>query len=115
MHITTDLSTEASAGSLQQKRAEASGTSRPAASATQSGAAASELEPSLQRLIETPPSIPDANFEIQDQSGASQAVAFLRQSMMGQRATVLAAQANQSHKNVLSLLPANDQSGLGSC
>jgi hypothetical protein len=107
MHINTDFSTEASTGSLQQKRAEASGTSRPASSATQAGAATSQLEPSLQCLIETPSSVQDADFEIQDQSGASQAVTFLRQSMMGQPATALAAQANQSYQNILSLLPAS--------
>jgi hypothetical protein len=115
MLITTDLTTEAATGSFQQTRAEESGTSRPASSATQGDAVTSQLEPSLQRLIETPSSIQDADFEIQDQPGASQAVAFLRQSMMGQPATALAAQANQSYKNVLGLLPASDQSGVEPC
>ena len=108
MLINTDLSSDTLVLSLQQKRAEASGASSQAAAATQAASTASQLDPLLQRLTETPSAVQDGGSEIQDESEATQAINSLLQSMRGQPGTAMSAQANQSSQNVLSLLQSID-------
>jgi flagellin-like hook-associated protein FlgL len=69
---------------------------------------ASQIDPSLQRLTDLPAGVQDAEWEIQDEQGAGQAVEAARQGMLRQPGTSQAAQANQLSQNVLSLLQPAD-------
>jgi hypothetical protein len=104
MFITTDLSTDSALASRQNPRPAAGATASQTSAAPANDSAASQLDPSLQRLAGLPAGAQDADQEIQDEQGAGQAVEFLRQSMMGQPATAMTAQGNQLSQNVLSLL-----------
>jgi hypothetical protein len=108
MLINTDLSTDTSALSLQQKRLEASGTSSQASAATQAASTLSQLDPLLQRLTETPSPVQDGGSEIQDESQVTPIMKSLLQSMSGQPGTAMAAQANQLSENVLNLLQSTE-------
>ena len=108
MLINTDLSSDTLALSLQQKRAEASGVSNQASTATAPASSASQLDPLLQRLTDTPSSIQGGDIEIQDESEATKAMGSLLQSMRGQPGMAMAAQGNPLSENVLSLLQSID-------
>jgi hypothetical protein len=103
MLINTNLASDTSPVALQQKRAETSAASTQALSTLEADSS-NPLDPSLQRLTETPSSIQDAAWAIQDEAGASQVMENLRQSMLGQPEMAMAAQGNQLSGNVLSLL-----------
>lgn len=107
MFINTNLAADTSAVNLQQEQLDTPNTSSPASSSPAADSSAS-LDPSLLRLTETPASIPDDDFAIQDEAGANQAMENLRQSMLGQPGMVMAAQGNQFSGNVLSLLQPTD-------
>jgi len=94
MFINTNLAADTSAVNLQQEQLDTPNTSSPASSSPAADSSAS-LDPSLLRLTETPASIPDDDFAIQDEAGANQAMENLRQSMLGQPGMVMAAQGNQ--------------------
>jgi len=105
MLINADLSTDTLALSLQPKRSEAGASASQTSSSTSaSGSAASQMDPSLQRLTDVPAGVQDAQWAIQDEQGAGQAVEAARQGMLRQPGTVFAAQANQLSQNVLNLL-----------
>jgi hypothetical protein len=109
MLINTDLSTETSAQSLQQKRSEASGASSQVSSAsTQDTSTASQLDPLLQRLTAAPFPVQDGGPEIEDEAGAAPIMNSLFHSMSNQPAMAMGAQANQLSQNVLSLLQSID-------
>jgi flagellin-like hook-associated protein FlgL len=108
MLINADLPTENLALSLQQKRPEAGTATSQTSSTAGNGSTASQLDASLQRLTDVPAGVQDADWEIQDEQGAGQAVDFARQAMLKQPGTTLAAQANQLSQNVLSLLQPAD-------
>ena len=103
MLINADLSTDAAPANLQRQRAEA-GAVAPQSSTTVSAPSASHMDPSLQRLTEAPSSLLDGDSGIHDESQASQITDSLLQTMRGQPATAMGAQANQLSENVLSLL-----------
>jgi hypothetical protein len=103
MHITTDLSTDTAPASRHQ-RAEAGAAASSSPASRSNPSAASAIDPSLQRLTDVPLGALDAQWEIQDPSGAVQAAQMARQSMERQPDTVLAAQANPLPQNVLNLL-----------
>jgi hypothetical protein len=107
MLISTDLSTDNLALSLQPKRPDLSGASSQVAAAPQAGSA-SQLDPLFQRLTESPSSIQNGNSEVQDESQATQVMNSLFQSMRGQPGIALAAQGNPLSENVLSLLQPTD-------
>ena len=98
MHINTNLAADASAINLQHAQLDTPAASNPSSSSPET------LDASWQRLLETPASIQDADYAIQDETGADQAMESLRQSMLGQPGLALAAQGNQLSGNVLSLL-----------
>jgi flagellin-like hook-associated protein FlgL len=104
MLINTDLSTDTAALALAQNRTEPGAQ----ASTAQNSPAASQMDASLQRLTATPAEEQDADWEIQDQSGADQATDFARLSILNQPGTALTSQANQLSQNVLSLLQSID-------
>jgi flagellin-like hook-associated protein FlgL len=108
MQINTDLTTENLALSLQQKRTEPGAAASQTSSAAASAAEASQMDPSLQRLTDVPAGVQDAEWEIQDEQGAGQAVEAARQGMLRQPGANLAAQANQLSQNVLNLLQPAD-------
>jgi len=103
MHINTNLAADASAINLQHAQLDTPAASNPSSSSPETDSSAS-LDASWQRLLETPASIQDADYAIQDETGADQAMESLRQSMLGQPGLALAAQGNQLSGNVLSLL-----------
>jgi flagellin len=100
MLLNTDLSSDTAALARSQNRTD---TSAPA-STSQNTPDASQLDPSLQRLTGAPVGVQDADWEIQDQAGADQAVSFARQNILNQSGMALTSQANQLSQNVLSLL-----------
>jgi hypothetical protein len=104
MLINTDLSSETALVNHQNPRTAAGANASQTASAPATASDSSQLDTSLQRLAGVPVGTQDAQWEIQDEQGAGQAVNFLRQNMMGQPGTAMAAQANQLPQNVLSLL-----------
>jgi hypothetical protein len=108
MLINTDLSSDTLPLSLQQKRTEALGASSQAASSTPPASTASQLDPLLQRLTDTPSHVQDGDVQIQDESEATQAMGSLLQSMRGQPGMAMAAQGNPLAENVLSLLQSID-------
>jgi flagellin-like hook-associated protein FlgL len=108
MYINTDLATDNLALALPQKRSEAGAIAPQPSSGAASGSAASQLDPSLQRLTEVPVGIQDAQWEIQDEQGAGQAVAAAQQGMSQQPGVAMSAQGNQLYQNVLSLLQPTD-------
>jgi flagellin-like hook-associated protein FlgL len=108
MLINTDLSTETAVASRQNPRTAPGATASQTSSNSPNDSAASQLDPSLQRLAGLPAGVQDAQAEIQDQKGAGQALEFLHQSMMGQPGTAMAAQANQLSQNVFSLLQSSE-------
>ncbi|HEV7924449.1 MAG TPA: flagellin [Verrucomicrobiae bacterium] len=108
MLINTDLSNETSAANLQRQRAESGTTAPQPSSGASASSAASQLDPSLQRLTQVPAGLQDADLEIHDKQGAAQAVEMARQAMLKQPGTAMSAQANQLHQNVLSLLQPAD-------
>ena len=103
MLINTDLSTDSALASSQNPRAGASSNGSQTSSAS-SDSAAAQLDPSLQRLTDLPAGVQDADWEIQDDKGAAQAVESARQGILGQPGKSMAAQANQLPQNVLILL-----------
>jgi flagellin-like hook-associated protein FlgL len=107
MLINVDLYTDTSSAS-RRPLAEAGAAASQPSSALTNGSAASQMESSLQRLTDAPAGAPDAEWEIQDETGATQASEQARQDMSRQPGTTLAAQANQFAQNVLSLLQAAD-------
>jgi flagellin-like hook-associated protein FlgL len=104
MLINTDLSSDTAAMARPQIRTD-TGT---AASAPPNSPAASQVDPSLQRLTGRPVEMQDADCAIQDQAGADQATSFARLNILSQPGTALASQANQLSQNVLSLLQTID-------
>jgi flagellin-like hook-associated protein FlgL len=104
MLINTDLSPETATLTRPQNRTE---TSVPA-STTQNSQAASQLDPSLQRLTDTPVEMQDADWAIQDEAGADQATSFASLNILQQPGTALTSQANQMSQNVLNLLQSTD-------
>jgi len=104
MLINTDLPTENTLANLQNQLLEA-GSNAPQTSPTASNdSAASQVDPSLQRLTDLPTEVQDADWEIQDEQEAGRTVESLRQGMLGQSGAAMGAQANQLPANVLSLL-----------
>jgi hypothetical protein len=108
MLINTDLSTETSAANLQRQRAETGATASQSSSSASENSVASQLDPSLQRLTQIPAGIQDADSEIQNAQGATQAVAMARLGMLRQPGATMSAQANQMYQNVLNLLQPAD-------
>ena len=108
MLINADLSTDSVPASLQRQRTEAGATVPQTSSSTASGPVANQIDPSLQRLTDLPAGVQDAEWEIQDEQGAGQAVEAARQGMLRQPGTAQAAQANQLSQNVLNLLQPSD-------
>jgi flagellin-like hook-associated protein FlgL len=108
MLINADLPTDNLALSLQQKRPETGAANSQTSSTASDSSTANLLDPSLQRLTDAPAGVQDAQWEIQDEQGAGQAIEAARQGMLRQPGTTLAAQANQLSQNVLSLLQPAD-------
>jgi hypothetical protein len=108
MLINANLSTETALASRQNPRTVAGPTASQTASAASNATAATELDPSLQRLTDLPVGAQDSEREIQDQQGAGQTLESLRQTIMGQSQMAMAAQANQLSPNVLGLLQSTE-------
>jgi hypothetical protein len=108
MQVKADLSTDNTAASLLQKRADGpTGTNQPAA-ARDVASTGSSIDLLLPRLTETPSPIQDGDFDVQDGSQATKIMGSLIQSMNLQPGMAMTAHANQSPGNVLSLLQATD-------
>jgi hypothetical protein len=111
MLINADLSTDAMAQSLLQKRQEASGGSNQASAATPAlvnSTAASGLDPLFARRTEAPSSAQDGDLDLQNGTEATRVMNSLMQSMSTQPRLAMAAHANQLAGNVLSLLQSTD-------
>jgi len=108
MLINTDLSTETATANLLRQRAETGATASQPSSSAPDSSAASQLDPSLQRLTQIPASIQDADSGIQNAQGATQAIAMARLGMLRQPGATMSAQANQMYQNVLNLLQPAD-------
>jgi hypothetical protein len=108
MQINTDFSTDSVLANLQRQRSGTGATSTQTSSSAPNDAAAGQTDSTLQRLNDVPASVQDADWEIQDEAGAAQALESARQGMLRQPGTALAAQANQSYQNVLNLLQPAD-------
>jgi hypothetical protein len=108
MLINTDLSTDNTLTGLLKQRPTPGASGSQTTSTAANGTDASQLDPSLQRLTNLPAGAQDADWAIQDEQGAGQALDTLRQGILGQPATALAAQGNQLPQNVFSLLQSAD-------
>jgi flagellin-like hook-associated protein FlgL len=104
MLINTDLSADTAFASRQNPLAAGGASASQTTSAATTDSAASQLDPSLQRLA----GVQDTGREIQDEHEAGQVLESLRQGILGQPGVSLAAQANQLSQNVLSLLQPAD-------
>jgi len=74
-----------------------------AASTPQQSSDGANIDPSLQRLTE-PLSVQDADWALEDEAGASEAVGTASQFMAKQPGLAMTAQGNQFSQNVFSLL-----------
>ncbi len=108
MLINTDLSTDTTLPGRQRQRAEAGAAASQPSSTAANDPMATQLDPSLQRLTDVSAGALEGDSEIQDEQGAGQAMGALLQGMLQQPGTALAAQANQSYQDVLSLLQPAD-------
>jgi flagellin len=108
MLINTDLSANTALASLQNQRTSSSAAASQTSSAPTDDSAASQLEPSLQRLTDVPSTVQEVGGEIQDEQEAGLTVELARQGILGQPRAALGAQANQLPQNVLSLLQSTD-------
>jgi hypothetical protein len=108
MLINTDLSSDTSLASRLNQRAEAGANPSQSSAGSAAPPASNQLDPSLQRLTGLPVGAQDADWEIQDEQDAGQAVQAARQGMFQQPGAALTAQANQLYQNVLNLLQPAD-------
>jgi hypothetical protein len=106
MLINPSLPTESATSILLQSRTDASTGAMPQPSA--GTYSASQIDPSLQRLTDAPIAEQDADWELQDEAGATASVQSATNTMLQQPGSALGAQANQLSENVLSLLQPAD-------